>query len=212
MNSLFTQSPDVLRSTSGLALPSWRLLSARVLSYNPRDAFANYFRYLKAVFTPATSDNTATSSGIKLIAKFRPPAAKYWNTKSVLSGGLLYLLYVLCFLPLHHFVIPWMAWPRTLLYRFVCYRSRYDYTWSLGKAFSDSLVILLSPLSVVLFLLLTALLVLIDITAAIWYFGREVERPDNSTELEGPGKVSTRIRHRITATADAIISRIFRDS
>jgi hypothetical protein len=208
MTNLSTQTSAAVGSSVDFVLQSWRTLLAHGLSFNFSDDLADYFRYLEAVFTPPAWHDTGAPRGITLISNFQPPAAKYWETKSFLGGGFIYLFYILCFLPLHHFVIPWMAWPRTLLYRFVYYRFRTDYTWSPSQAIPDILVILSSPIAVVLFLFLTTLLVLIDITAAVWYYRREVGMPYNGAGLEGPEQVLKRMVLRVTAMAVRVTGRI----
>ncbi|KAH7195144.1 hypothetical protein BKA60DRAFT_500849 [Fusarium oxysporum] len=207
MTKLSTQTSAALGSSGGF-VGSWRTLLAYGLSFNFSDGLADYFRYLEAVFTPPASHDTAAPRGFTLISKFQPPAVKYWEAEETLGGDLIYLFYILCFLPLHHFVIPWMAWPRTLLYRWAYYRFRTDYTWSPSQAILDILVILSSPIAVVLFLFLTTLLVLIDITAAIWYYRKEVGMPYDVAGLEEPGQVLKRMVLGVIAVAVRVRGRI----
>ncbi|KAK3377536.1 hypothetical protein B0H63DRAFT_477377 [Podospora didyma] len=128
------------------------------LSYDKR--FAHYVGYLEAVLTPPTrmiDDDNQPPQGNYLAIRWRPPATRYWDNERGMG-----IIYDLCLVPLHHVVIPWMAWPRTLYYR-----ARYERgSWSPLRAVVDTIVIVSSPVSVVLFLLLTALLVCMD--GAAW--------------------------------------------
>ena len=85
-------------------LHCWKFMSL-FLRLEPNTPLANYFRYLEAVSTPTQT------RGFSLVEKFRPPAGTYWSTEG--SG----FFHTLCFLPIHHFAIPRMAWPRTFIYR-----------------------------------------------------------------------------------------------
>jgi hypothetical protein len=128
-----------------------------------------YFRYLEAVWTPPKYDDPE-AAGDDIICRFQPPAERYYNAEKYSCWSFfLVLLYLLCFYPLHHLIIPWMAWPRTLLYRFLYPQWTLGHSWSPCQAILDAFIILLSPIAVVLFLFLTTLLILTDIVAALCY-------------------------------------------
>jgi hypothetical protein len=70
---------------------------------------------------------------------------------------------VLVLVPLHHMVIPWMAFPRTLWYRW-----QFEKGWSAIRAVRDAFLVVAWPASVGLFLVMALALVLMDCVAWVW--------------------------------------------
>ena len=125
---------------------------------------SHYLAYLKEVLTPPLPHSEAldeeTIRKRDVLAYFNPPATKRWGVEKSLGR-----FYKNCYLCLHHFAIPWMAWPRKLFYMLIRYRFWDNLEWDLGLAFLDIWVVLFSPIAIVLFLTLTTLLVLMDMLA-----------------------------------------------
>lgn len=165
ITALTTWTATAVRSSEGFARSSRQLLQ-QVLEPQDGKDMVKYLRYLEAVLTPpiATTDDENPPQGAYLASKFLPPAARYWDKKRVMGA-----FYELCLITLHHLVIPWMAWPRTLLYRYMYGRNGPGYTWNPFRAVRDTFIILLSPIPVFIFLVLTPLLVLMDLVARVWH-------------------------------------------
>ncbi|KAH6895992.1 hypothetical protein B0T10DRAFT_545577 [Thelonectria olida] len=156
ITNLMAQTSAVVRNSATSSHDSWKSLR-QWLKLKYWDRLVAYSEYLKEVLTPPSEENDLESKEAGL--RYEPPAEKYW---------VLYIPYAICYIPLHFIVIPWMAWPRTLLHRALYCRSMYGCSWNFLQAIRDAFIILLSPVAVILFLLLTSLLVLIDITAVAW--------------------------------------------
>ena len=126
--------------------------------------------------TSNTAQQNSLSDASPITAgRRRAPARKSRSWRTFLLG-VVYRFLLLA--PLHCVAVPWMARPRTLLYRYVYYVRRstgYGYTWSARRAVCDVFVILLCPVAVGMVAVMTALLVLADLGALVWLalFGGE---------------------------------------
>lgn len=137
------------------------LLALHSLLQSLTRQFTPYLTYLEAVFTPPRTTwwfDQPPPKGAYLAVQLRPPAYRYWENSRALGS-----IYKGILIPLHHVVIPWMAWPRTLWFRF-----RFEKGWSATRAVRDFFVVLGSPLAVGLWLILTVILVAMDGAAWVW--------------------------------------------
>jgi len=133
-------------------------------------------RFWSPTSNTAQQNSLSDASPITTAGRRRASARKSRSWRTFLLG-VVYRFLLLA--PLHCVAVPWMARPRTLLYRYV-YDARstgYGYTWSAGRAVCDVFVILLCPVAVGMVAVMTALLVLTDLGAVVWLtlFGGELK-------------------------------------
>ncbi|KAJ3541209.1 hypothetical protein NM208_g4710 [Fusarium decemcellulare] len=168
MTNLFSKTSAAAGVSGSFLAESWKLFAGWLIEKYD-DHLENYLRYLEAIFTP---DNPESSSALALIKRFNPPASRYWDKEWGYARVIFKWFYKFCVRMLFHVIVPWMALPRTLWYRFMYSRDIQDYSWSLCQAIWDTFVIILSPVAVALFICFTCWVVQVDIVATVWHWVR----------------------------------------
>ncbi|KAF5006868.1 hypothetical protein FDECE_6780 [Fusarium decemcellulare] len=112
MTNLFSKTSAAAGVSGSFLAESWKLFAGWSREKYD-DHLENYLRYLEAIFTPNNP-----SSALSLIYTFNPPASRYWDDEWGYARVIFKWFYKFCVRMLYHVIVPWMAWPRTLLYRF----------------------------------------------------------------------------------------------
>ncbi|KAK0612482.1 hypothetical protein B0T17DRAFT_543782 [Bombardia bombarda] len=144
------------------------------------ESVQDYIAYLKAVCTPPHDVMYGGGDDFtSLMERYSPPAPRHWGEAyTSILNPVRYLNHVYTFFihVLHDVVVPWMAWPRTLLMRWRYRIFRGGYHWDACQFVGDVFMIGLSPVAVlVLCPVLLVVVVLMDGVAAamhiLWGFG-----------------------------------------